>query len=105
MLQISDEALQQGMDRARDIIVLNRLRGHDDGQAAFTALWKAFGLGDEQRAEMEERLRDMLPVSGIPGVEIPATIGMVAGVLVGLLIADSASPLDELDCFDELRRG
>jgi len=105
MLQISDEALQQGLERARDIIVLNRLRGPDDGHAAFTALWNAFGLDDDQRAQMEDQLRDLLPVAGIPAVEIPATIGMIAGVLVGLVIADSASPLDELDCLDELRRG
>lgn len=105
MLQISDEALRDGVDRARDVMLLNRRRSFGDAHIAFTALWEAFGLTEHQRARLEDQLHEMLPVSGVPEVEIPATVGMTAGVLVGLLIADSASPLDEIDCLDELLGG
>ena len=44
-----------------------------------------------------EALRAMVPVKGFPVLEATMRGGMASGVLVGLLIADSALPSEELD--------
>lgn len=38
-----------------------------------------------------------MPVKGAPVIEATTVISMLAGVLVGLLIADSTFPAEELD--------
>ena len=38
-----------------------------------------------------------MPVRGVPIIEATTVVSMLAGVLVGLLIADSALPADKLD--------
>jgi hypothetical protein len=38
-----------------------------------------------------------VPVEGVPALEAVAASSILSGVLVGLLIADSALPSDELD--------
>lgn len=39
----------------------------------------------------------VVPVEGAPALEATVAASMLSGVLVGLLIADSALPSDELD--------
>jgi hypothetical protein len=97
MLTISQHALRDGCDRARDVFLLSRLRGLGSGAETLTALFAALGLDDEMRQELERAVMDLVPVSGVPALEAAAAASMVSGVLVGLLIADSALPSDELD--------
>lgn len=97
MIRIDAEALREGCERAHDLFLLNRLRHHDEAAAAFDAVYTAFGLDLSMREELEEAVTGLLPVRGIPALEMSAVMGMMAGVLVGLLIADSALPADELD--------
>jgi hypothetical protein len=94
VLSISEQAMRDGAERACDLFRLGRLSSPADAEAAFTGLWGAFGIGPEQQRALAEYLADLLPISGVPEVEAPMTWGLAAGVLVGLLIADSATPLD-----------
>jgi hypothetical protein len=96
MLTISEQALREGAERASDLFRLGRLSSQEDAAAVLQGLWNAFGIGPEQRQELVAHIDRLLPVSGVPEIEAPMAWGMVAGVLVGLLIADSATPLDEL---------
>jgi hypothetical protein len=97
VLQISPEALREGCDRAHDLFMLNRLRGHEDAAQSFDAVFDALGVDGAMRERLSEALLEMIPVKGDPLVEASTTMSMAAGVLVGLLIADSALPADELD--------
>jgi hypothetical protein len=97
MLQISEEALRDGSQRAHDLFMLNRLRHNDDAAASFSAVFERLGIDIEMRQGLQPALLELVPVKGIPDLEATTVISMLAGVLVGLLIADSALPLDELD--------
>src|SRR3954451_14199184 len=96
MLHVSNDALRQGCERAQDLFLLNRLRGHE-GAAGFSAVFEALGLDRDRRERLERALLDLVPVEGAPPlVHAGLAASMLGGVLVGLLIADSALP-DELD--------
>ena len=97
MIQISEDALRDGCDRAHDLFLLNRLRAHRDASAGFDAVYRALGIDMEMREMLEGVLSELIPVKGVPVIEATAVASMAAGVLVGLLIADSALPTDELD--------
>jgi len=94
MLNVSEQALREGAERACDLFRLGRLSSHDDAEAVVQRLWRAFGIGREQLQELDAYLSDIVPVAGVPEIEMPMAWGLAAGVLVGLLIADSATPLD-----------
>jgi hypothetical protein len=97
MIRISDDALRDGCDRARDLFLLNRLRSPEDALAGFDSAFSALGLDDDMRSRLEQTLLDLLPVRGIPMMESMAVAALQAGVLVGLLIADSTLPAEEMD--------
>lgn len=97
MIQISEYALSDGCQRARDLFLLNRLRNHDEAAAGLDATCRALGFDAEMRERLQEALADLVPVKGMPAVEALAAASLVAGVLVGLLIADSSLPAEELD--------
>ena len=97
MLQISDDALRDGCDRARDLFLLNRLRTPVEALAGFDGVFNALGLDNEMRARLEAVLLDLVPVRGVPVMESMAVASLQAGVLVGLLIADSTLPAEEMD--------
>ncbi len=97
MIQISEEALSDGCERAHDLFLLNRLRAHHEAAASFDAVYSAFGIDGEMRVELRDALNELLPLKGAPVIEATAVASMLAGVLVGLLIADSSFPAEELD--------
>jgi hypothetical protein len=97
MLSITDEALRDGCERARDLFLLSRLQGPEDGSRTMSAVFEALGVDEEMRARIERTAGDLLPVEGVPALEAVATASVVSGILVGLLIAESAMPHDELD--------
>ena len=49
------------------------------------------------RERLEQSLAELVPVKGVPALEAATVGGMLTGVLVGLLMADSALPTQELD--------
>jgi hypothetical protein len=77
--------------------MLNRLRGHEQAAESFEAVYHSLGIDPGMREQLESALEELVPVKGVPALEATTTVSMLAGVLVGLLIADSAFPLDELD--------
>jgi hypothetical protein len=98
MLSITDDALREGCERARDLFLLARLQGGPAAAGATMArVFDALGVDAEMRAELERTAADLVPVEGAPALETVASASIVSGVLVGLLIADSAVPRDELD--------
>ena len=97
MIQISEDALRDGCERAHDLFLLNRLRAQDEAAASFDAVYSAFGIDAEMRDELSAALGDLVPFKGAPVIEATAAASMLAGVLVGLLIADSSFPAEELD--------
>ena len=97
MIRISEQALRDGCERAHDLFLLNRLRGHDEAAAGFDAVYEAFGVDHEMRARLHDSLQELVPVKGLPVIEATTVVSMIAGVLVGLLIADSALPVEELE--------
>lgn len=97
MIQISEDALREGCERAHDLFLLNRLRGQREAAASFDAVYRALGFDPEMREGLERALRELVPVKGAPILEATTVVSMLAGVLVGLLIADSAFPVEELD--------
>src|SRR5438105_3957192 len=97
MLNVSEQALREGCERAQDLFHLNRLQGAEAAAGSFTAVFYALGIDEEMRTQLERALVDMVPVSGIPLVQANIALSMLSGVLVGLLIADSAMPADEID--------
>ncbi len=96
MLKISEQALREGAERACDLFRLGRLRTPAEADEVIQALWRAFGISEAQQQVLAAYLADMVPITGLPDVEGPMTWGLAAGVLVGLLVADSAAPLDGL---------
>jgi hypothetical protein len=97
VIQISPEALREACDRAHDVFLLNRLRDHEDAAAGFEAVYRAHGIDAEMREGLELALVALVPVKGEPVLEATALASMLAGVLVGLMIADSTLPAEELD--------
>lgn len=97
MLSITDEALRDGCERARDLFLLSRLQGPEAGSLTMSAVFEALGVDEEMRARIERTAADLLPVEGVPALEAVATASVVSGILVGLLIAESAMPHDDLD--------
>jgi hypothetical protein len=97
MIRIDPTALREGCERAHDLFLLNRLRDHDEAAAAFEAVYTAFGVDPSMREQLESAVMELVPVRGIPELEVAAVMGIMAGVLVGLLIADSALPADEFE--------
>ena len=77
--------------------MLNRLRGQEEAAAGFDAVYRALGIDEGMREQLESALRELVPLKGVPALEATSAISMLAGVLVGLLIADSALPVEELD--------
>jgi hypothetical protein len=97
MLTISPDSLREGCERAQDLFALNRLRSQPEAAESFDAVFAALGFDDDMRSRLHEALVDIVPVKGNAVVEAGAVMSMIAGVLVGLLIADSTLPADELD--------
>jgi hypothetical protein len=97
MLSISEDALREGCERARDLFMLGRLQDPGSAAETFTSVFEALGIDLEMRAGLERAIADLVPVNGLPALEAAATASMLSGVLVGLLVADSALPGDELD--------
>lgn len=97
MITIPPEALREGCERAHDLFMLNRLRTHEDAAHSFDAVFQALGIDEAMREQLHDALLEMVPVKGDPLLEVGTAMSMVAGVLVGLLIADSTLPSDELD--------
>lgn len=77
--------------------MLNRLRGHEEAAASFDAVYRALGIDTSMREQLESALQELVPVKGVPALEAASAVSMLAGVLVGLLIADSALGVEELD--------
>ena len=97
MLNISDDSLREGCDRAHDLFTLNSMRGHEAAAGSFDAVFEALGFDYAMRARLQDALVDLVPVKGDPMLETSTTMSMAAGVLIGLLIADSTLPADALD--------
>src|SRR5215212_11723137 len=97
MLNIPAESLQEGCERAHDLFMLNRMRPHEAAADSFDAVFEALGFDHTMRAQLQDTLVELVPVKGDPMLEASTTMSMAAGVLIGLLIADSALPADELD--------
>ena len=97
MLNVTPESLREGCERACDLFALNSQRDQEAAAAGFDAAFAALGVDADMRARLHDTLIELLPVRGDPLAEASTTMSMAAGVLVGLLIADSALPADELD--------
>jgi hypothetical protein len=97
MIKISPDALDEGCERAHDLFLLSRLRACDEAVAGFAAVYQAFGVDSEMRERLDQALAELVPMRGGPILEATTVGGMRMGVLLGLLIADSALPLEELD--------
>jgi hypothetical protein len=97
MLNVSAESLQDGCDRAHDLFRLNSMRGHGAAADSFDAVFEALGFDYSMRARLQDTLVELVPVKGDPMLEASTTMSMAAGVLIGLLVADSALPAEELD--------
>ena len=96
MIQVSQEALREGCERAHDLFLLNRLRDHENAAAGFDAVYRAHGIDADMREGLERALDALVPVRGEPLLEATTVVSMLAGVLVGLMIADSTLPSEEL---------
>jgi hypothetical protein len=97
VLNISPGSLLDGCDRAHDLFKLNSMRSQDEASDSFDAVFEALGFDYAMRARLQDTLVELVPVKGDAMFEANTTMAMAAGVLIGLLIADSALPADELD--------
>src|SRR4051812_20195377 len=97
MLNVTADSLRDGCDRAHDLFKLNRMRGHEAAAESFDAVFGALGFDHAMRERLQDTLVELVPVKGDPMLETSTTMSMAAGVLIGLLIADSALPADEFD--------
>lgn len=93
MIRIPQHALLEGCERAHDLFMLNRLSGQDEAAASFEAVFRALGIDESMRHELESAIHELVPVKGVPALEATSALSLLAGVLVGLLIADSALPV------------
>jgi hypothetical protein len=94
MFQIDDETLRVGLDRAADLLKLHRLSSRQESEELAASVYANFGIDDDRRSELIEALIEMLPISGDPMAEALMASAMSAGVLVGLLIANSSIDTD-----------
>jgi hypothetical protein len=97
MLNIPADSLREGCERAHDLFTLNSRLDHTAAADSFDAVFEALGFDAAMRARLQDTLIELVPVKGDPMLEANTTMSMAAGVLIGLLIADSALPADELD--------
>jgi hypothetical protein len=97
VIRIPQRALLEGCERAHDLFMLNRLRRDEEAVASYDAVYRALGIDEGMREQLESALEQLVPVKGVPALEAASAVSMLAGVLVGLLIADSALPVEELD--------
>jgi hypothetical protein len=97
VLQIPADALAEGCERAHDLFMLNRLRDPEAAAESFDSVFSALGIDSDMRQRLHDALVELIPVKGDPVFEASTVLSMMAGVLVGLLIADSATPADELE--------
>jgi hypothetical protein len=97
VLEISREALREGCDRAHDLFLLNRLQGPEAATRTTANVFAGLGIDEDMRADLTRALTDIVPVNGVPALEAMASTAMLAGALVGLLIADATTPSGELD--------
>jgi hypothetical protein len=97
MLSISPDTLREGCERAQDLFRLNSRREQEEAADSFDAVFEALGFDYRMRARLQDTLTELVPVKGDAMLEANTTMSMAAGVLIGLLIADSALPADELD--------
>ena len=97
MLNISDDSLREGCERAYDLFKLNSVRDREVASQSFDAVFEALGFDYPMRARLQDTLVELVPVKGDAMLETNITMSMAAGVLIGLLIADSALPVDEFD--------
>ena len=77
--------------------VLSALRASPEVLLARHDQARQHGLDADMRKRLERALDELVPVKGAPVLEATAVTSMLAGVLVGLLIADSALPFEGLD--------
>lgn len=94
MLQIDDQTLREGLDRAEDLFKLQRLSALEDAEELPAAVFANFGIDEHRRDELTQSLVEMLPISGDPLAEGLMTSSMCAGVLIGLLLANAAMEAD-----------
>jgi len=94
MLEIDHRTLREGLDRAADLLKLQRLSNPNEAEQLAASVLENFGIDELGRIELKDRLRQMLPVKGDPVIEILMTSSMSSGVLVGLLIASGALEAD-----------
>src|SRR3954470_9736565 len=97
MLSISPDTLREGCERAHDLFRLNSMRQPTEAADSFDAVFEALGFDYAMRGRLQDTLTELVPVKGDAMLEANTTMSMAAGVLIGLLIADSALPADELD--------
>ena len=97
MLTITPDTLREGCERAHDLFTLNSLREESQAAQSFDAVFEALGFDSTMRRQLQDELSGLVPVKGNPMLEASTTMSMAAGVLIGLLIADSTLPTDELD--------
>jgi hypothetical protein len=97
MLNVTPDALRDGCERAHDLFTLNAMRPPPAAAESFDSVFEALGFDEAMRTRLQEVLIRLVPVKGDPMLEASTTMSMAAGVLVGLLIADSTLPVDELD--------
>lgn len=90
MLAIDDETLRVGLGRADDLFRLYRLSGNRDAEELLVAVLENFGFDEARRRRLVTALAAMLRVEGDPMIMAVTTSSLLAGVLVGLLIADAA---------------
>jgi len=101
MLQIDHPTLQEGLERAGDVLKLHRLSSPVEAKALATAVLANFGIDNLGRIQLNDSLRQMLPITGDPVLEALMGSAMSDGVLVGLMIATAALRLgpDEVPDF------
>jgi hypothetical protein len=97
MLNIFPGSLRDGLERAHDLFSLNSRRAPEAAEEGFDAVFGALGFDNSMRVRLHDALVDLVPVKGDPMLEASATMSLTAGVLIGLLIADSTLPAEELD--------
>jgi hypothetical protein len=97
VIRIQQHARREGCERAHDLFMLNRLRGEEEAADSFDAVYRALGVDEAVRERLESALQELVPAKGVPALEAASAVSMLAGMLVGLLIADRALPVDELD--------
>ena len=94
MLQIDHPTLREGLERAEDVLKLHRLSSPEEAEELASAVLANFGIDELGRIELNDSLRQMLPIQGDPVIETMMTSSMAAGVVVGLLIAGAALRFD-----------